>query len=187
MYWLKNFRVSRREHKYLQYSAIKNPLQIYFKESTSIELCSESEMPGSSRVAPSDIIYQPISLVKKSGGKSNAFVNVRGIVLSLGMVETHMTVQSHRHTKKQSITIMDKSEETIDVILWGTEVNKITSKLSVISVQHGKVYAGKSGNLIHVWFSSRLFLLDQSSEESKQLINWYHQSFLSVLRNSDDL
>ena len=177
VYWFSAFQVKRR--KYFQYSVIKNTLAVNFGGFSSVEPSSEDEIPGPSNRGPK-ITYIKISEVKNMDSKKMNYVNVIGIVLYIGSVQAHLTQNSKKDTKKRSITIMDSTERTVELVLWSDNVNKITTKQTVISVENAKVcHTQQHGITLHVWFRSKLSL-DQDTQEAKDLLQWYNDSFLAV-------
>ena len=135
----------------IKYSPIKNKYEVMLEEDSRVTPCYQN-IPNKQ----CNVMYMEISEVKNL--EVGTFVNIIGIVLTSGNVEQYET-HSGRHTRKRRLTLMDSSEESIPLVLWGEDVDKVSGVNSVVACKAGKIIRTASAGLeVHIWFSSKLIL-----------------------------
>jgi hypothetical protein len=107
--------------------------------------------------------------------KKNDTVNTMGVLTSLGKCENLYVTTSRSSIKIRRIVIIDESQTTMSVAIWGDEAQNFGIPLeSVVLVQDAKV-AFFNGASLSIYRKSRLLEYTQifNNKDAKMLKQWY--------------
>nr|ADR72941.1 replication protein A1 [Brachionus ibericus] len=151
-----------------QYCKLDNDYEMTFNNETVIQPCEETD----------DLPRINLNLVKIkeiSNHAANDFVDVIGVVRSVGDVTTIITKSTNRELKKRELSIVDNSECAITATLWGKQAEDYdpSDSYPVILLKGAKIgdYNGKTLSVA----STTVVQINPDLPEAHTVKGWFEQ------------
>ncbi|KAJ9597480.1 hypothetical protein L9F63_011665, partial [Diploptera punctata] len=138
-----------------------------FTNDTQVVPCNEvnTDIPAMS--------FNFVPINKLADLETNAIVDVIGVCKSFGDVQNLTARTTNRELKKREITIVDESNTSVTLTLWGTEAVEFDGSLQpVLAVKNGRINefgGGKSVSLLQ----SSVFQINPDIQEAHRLRGWF--------------
>ncbi|CAF0704338.1 unnamed protein product [Brachionus calyciflorus] len=151
-----------------QYCKLDNDYEMTFNNETQIEPCDEAD----------NLPHMSLNLVKLSdltNRAANDFVDVIGVVKSVGDVTTIVTKATNRELKKRELSIVDNSGCAVTATLWGKQAEDYDAADGnpVILLKGAKVgdYNGKNLSVA----STTVIQINPDIPEAHTVRGWFDQ------------
>ncbi|XP_068750637.1 replication protein A 70 kDa DNA-binding subunit-like [Montipora capricornis] len=151
-----------------QYSSIKNDYEMYINNDTMIELCNDPcDLPT--------IQYNFVSIGDLANFNGNDMVDILGVVINIDDVTQITTKATNRQISKRDVTLLDRSEKSVRVTLWGDYAEKFEEHIGnnpVLALKGVKVseYGGRSLSVVN---STNIMVDPMDLKEAHSLRGWY--------------
>jgi replication factor A1 len=150
-----------------QYSKLDNDYEMTFTNDTVIEECHETDnLPK--------ITFNIIPISEIANKQANDFVDIIGVVKSVGDLTTIVTKATNREIKKREIHLVDRSNCSVACTLWGSQAeNYEEGKQPVVLLKGAKVgdYNGKNLSV----GGNTIMQIDPDIPEAHACRGWYDQ------------
>ncbi|KAI9014187.1 putative RFA1 protein [Hyaloraphidium curvatum] len=144
-----------------------NQYELQLRHDTTIEKCNDSS------VGVPTIRYNFVPIASIGEYEKDAQIDVIGVVKDCGEVQQIISKSTQRAIDKRDITIVDDSNQSIRLTLWGKQaMNFRGDNNPVIAVKSAKVgdFGGRSLSL----YSTSTLTMDPDIPETHRLSSWFN-------------
>lgn len=151
------------------YSSLKNNYEMSLNNDTIITLCTEDvDLP--------QVQFNFVNIGDLENVNKDALVDIIGVVKTAADVMQITTKATNRQVSKRELSVVDRSETSVNVTLWGDQAESFEKHVNsspVIAVKGAKVsdFGGRSLSVLN----SSLFNVNPDIEEAHLLRGWYDQ------------
>ncbi|KAJ7632965.1 hypothetical protein FB45DRAFT_519561 [Roridomyces roridus] len=147
-----------------QFSHLNNEYELGLEKNTSVEECLDTDNLPTIKynfVALSDLESQP----------KDSTCDIIGLVQAVGDVTEITTKTNNKKVTKRELTLVDRSEYSVRLTLWGKQAEEFSSPDSVLACKGVKVsdFGGRSLSV----FSSSTMVINPDIQEAHTLRGWY--------------
>ena len=151
-----------------QYSKLDNDYEMTFTNETVIEPCHESA---------DGIPHMQLSVIKLSelpNRNANEFVDVIGVVRSVGDVTTIVAKATNREIKKRDMQLVDNSNCAITCTLWGKQAEEFDGSDNPVLLLKGAKVGDYNGRSLSV-AGSTVMQINPDIPDAHTLKGWFDQ------------
>ncbi|KAK8899145.1 hypothetical protein M9Y10_001447 [Tritrichomonas musculus] len=172
VYEIRNGKIDDSKH---EQDDVKNNYEIYFKSNSLFD-----EVEDDKSIPFNDITFTPIKDIDFPMRARKSFVDILGIIVDVGEITYFHTNKEHfynesKNLKNRRIIIADKSEATINFVLWNDEVSKIDSNSNdhVIQIMQGQVSEYQGRREITVGKITNFDIVKILDKKQMDLLQWW--------------
>ncbi|KIJ69175.1 hypothetical protein HYDPIDRAFT_24028 [Hydnomerulius pinastri MD-312] len=163
VYYISKARVNLAKKKF---SNVQNDYELSLEKNTEVEECVDA-----SSVPMVKYNFIPLSTLEELQKDSTCGIDVIGIVKEIGPL-SEITSKANRAVQKRDLTIVDKSQYSVRMTLWGKQAETFAADdLPVVAFKGVKVgdFGGRSLSMM----SSSYMTISPDIEEAHLLRGWY--------------
>ncbi|CAG9770947.1 unnamed protein product [Ceutorhynchus assimilis] len=160
-----------------QFNTVKNDYEMTMTSDTIVEECLDDDMKNL------QIQYNFVDIAKIAEVEPNSTVDVFAIAKSYGEVNSFQAKTTGRELKKREVQLVDKSNATITLTLWGQQAENFNGFDNPVVLLKGARVTEFGGGKNLGTTSSTLMKVNPDMEESFTLKGWFTSAGSSALYN----
>ncbi|XP_049943434.1 replication protein A 70 kDa DNA-binding subunit-like isoform X3 [Schistocerca serialis cubense] len=152
-----------------KFTSVNHHYQMTFTRWTTVRPCKKDD------TSIPHIAFNFVSLNKLADTALSAVIDVIGVVKDTGSVEDVIVKKRNEREKKREVTIVDQSNTTVKLTLWGTQAEEFSATPGcVLAVKGAKQsdFGGRRSASVQMWNTVRV---NPDIPEAHQLRDWYQR------------
>ncbi|XP_047099500.1 replication protein A 70 kDa DNA-binding subunit-like isoform X2 [Schistocerca piceifrons] len=159
-----------------KFTSVNHHYQMTFTCWTTVRRCKKDD------TSIPHIAFNFVSLNKLADTALSAVIDVIGVVKDISSVEDVIVKKRNEREKKREVTIVDQSNTTVKLTLWGTQAEEFSATPGcVLAVKGAKQsdFGGRRSASVQMWNTVRV---NPDIPEAHQLRDWYQrQEHVNIL------
>lgn len=150
------------------FNKLHHPFEIHFKSDTVVMICNEDTRD----VPQLNYKFQSIASIEEK--RKNEFVDILGLVQSCSEVKNVTERNMGRNLKVRDLMIIDESNTSIKLTLWGTQAENFDgSSNPILAIKQAKIGEFLGGKSLALVSSQSMFQINPNIPEAHRLKKWY--------------
>ncbi|KAL1494983.1 hypothetical protein ABEB36_010479 [Hypothenemus hampei] len=150
-----------------QFNSLKNDYEMTMTSETIVEECLDDDMSSL------QTHYNFISINKIAEMEANETIDVIGVVTSVGDLQTFQARTTGRELKKKEVQLVDQSNTTITLTLWGQQAENFNGSGNPVVVVKGARISEFGGGKTLSAMAGTLMKINPEIKECYRIKGWY--------------